>query len=182
MGWIVDLLIAFGHWLKAMTPLPEFSLWIQTQPLSMLIDRNFWVIPTIQTIHILAIAMTFGSVAMINLRIFERAGRDRTLPQTLDRYRQWVWWGLLTLLLTGIGLAIGEPTRELLNPVFWTKMILVAVAALVALGFQQSVQHNGDRWLVTHEGRIGVRVAAGAVIGLWCVIMVLGRWIAYAPS
>ncbi len=182
MGWIVDLLIAFGHWLKAMTPLPEFSLWIQTQPLSMLIDRNFWVIPTIQTIHILTIAMTFGAVAMINLRIFERAGRDRTMTQTIDRYRPWVWWGLLTLLISGIGLAIGEPTRELLNPVFWTKMILVAVAALVALWFQQSVQRNGDRWLLTHEGRIGVRVGAGAVIGLWLVIMVAGRWIAYAPS
>ena len=175
---IGDLLFALAQWLKT-TPLPAFSLWIQKQPLSAAIDRNFWAIPTIQTIHILAVAMTFGSVAMINLRIFQLAGRSQTMTQTLHRYQPWVWWGLATLLVTGVGLAIGEPTRELLNPCFWTKMVLIVIAALVALWFQRSVQRNGDRWLLTQDGRVGVRAGAAAVVGLWCTIMVLGRWIAY---
>lgn len=178
---IGDLLFALAQWLKT-TPLPEFALWLANTPLSMVIDRNFWAIPTIQTIHILAVAMTFGAVGMINLRIFQLAGRSRSMTQTLQRYGPWVWWGLLTLLATGVSLAIGEPTRELINPCFWTKMVLVAVAALVALGFQQSVQRNGDRWLLTQGGQVGVRMGAAAVIGLWLVIMVLGRWIAYAPT
>ncbi len=126
--------------------------------------------------------MTFGAVAMINLRIFHLAGRSRSLTQTVARFGPWVWWGLLTLLTTGVGLAIGEPTRELLNPCFWTKMALVAVAALLALAFQRAVRRNGDRWLQAPGGRLRIRLGAAAVIGLWLVIMVLGRWIAYAPG
>ena len=176
-----DLIYAFGQWLHT-TPMPEFSLWIQKQPLSGLIDRNFWAIPTIQTIHILAIAATFGSVVMINLRIFQLAGQSRTMTQTVRRFLPWVWWGLATLLVTGIGMTIGEPVRELTNPVFWIKMMLIVIAASVSLWFQGSVQRNVARWELTHGGRVWIRTGAGAVICLWCAIILAGRWIAYAPT
>ncbi len=176
-----DLIFALGQWLRS-TPLTELSLWIQKQPLSMLIDQNFWVIPIIQTIHILAIAMTFGSVVMINLRIFQMAGRSRTMTQTMQRFLPWVWWGLLVLLVTGLGMTIGEPVRELTNPCFWMKMVLILVAAAVSLGFQASVRRNAAIWQLTSDGRVLMRAGATGVILLWCVIMVLGRWIAYAPT
>jgi|WetSurMetagenome_2_1015567.scaffolds.fasta_scaffold44960_2 hypothetical protein len=176
-----DLIFALGQWLRT-TPLTELSLWIQKQPLSMLIDQNFWVIPIIQTIHILAIATTFGSVVMINLRIFQMAGRSRTMAQTTHRFLPWIWWGLLVLLITGIGMTVGEPVRELTNPCFWMKMVLIIVAASVSLWFQGSVRRNAPVWQLTSDGRLAMRTGAAGVILLWCVIMVLGRWIAYAPT
>jgi uncharacterized membrane protein SirB2 len=181
MASIGDLMSAMSAWLRS-TQLPEFSLWLQKTPPSMLIDKNFWFIPTFQTIHILSIAALFGSVVMMNLRIFMLAGRSRTMTQTVRRYLPWVWWALVILLLTGLGMVVGEPVRELTNPAFWTKMVLVIVAALLSLGFQSSVHRNVALWEVTHARRVGIRLAAVGVIILWCVIMVLGRWIAYAPT
>ena len=176
-----DILFALGQWLRT-TRAPEIALGIQKWPLSHAIDANFWVIPTFQSIHILAIATVFGSVCMINLRIFQLAGRSRTMTQTVRRYLPWVWWGLLVLLLTGIGMTIGEPVREITNAVFWIKMILIVFASLLSLWFQDSVRRNVARWELTHSGRVAIRVGAGAVIALWCLIMVCGRWIAYAPT
>jgi hypothetical protein len=176
---IGDLIFALGQWLRT-TPAPEVALWIQKQPLSGLIDNNFWVIPTIQTIHILAIATTFGAVLMVNLRIFQLAGRNRSMTQTVRRYVPWVWWGLLVLLVTGLGMTIGEPVRELTNPCFWTKMILIIVAAAVALWFEGSVRRNAARWELSPNGALAIRTGAISVVLLWCLIMVLGRWIAYA--
>jgi uncharacterized membrane protein SirB2 len=181
MPSIGDYMAALAAWLRS-TQLPEFSLWLQTQPISSAISNNFWVIPILQTIHILTVAGLFGSVVMINLRIFALAGRSRTMSQTVRRYLPWVWWGLLILLTTGIGMCIGEPTRELINPAFWTKMALVILAVLVSLGFQASVSRDVARWETTHGRRAGIRVAAVGVVLLWCAIMVLGRWIAYAPT
>lgn len=177
-----DLIFQMGQWLRNSTPSAEVALAIQKWPLSGLIDKNFWVIPILQTIHILAIATTFASVVMINLRILKVAGRSRTVTQTVNRFVPWIWWGLLTLLITGIGMTIGEPVRELTNPVFWTKMILIIFAAAIALWFQGSVRRNAARWEISPRGRIAMRTGAGAVIALWCVIMVAGRWIAYAPT
>jgi hypothetical protein len=181
MPSIGDYMAAVAQWLRS-TQLPEFSLWLQEQPVSALIANNFWVIPILQTIHILTVAALFGSVVMISLRIFALAGRSRTMSQTVRRYLPWVWWGLLVLLITGIGMCIGEPTRELINPAFWTKMVLVLVAVLLSLWFQASVIRNVAQWETTHQRRVAIRVAAAGVIVLWCAIMALGRWIAYAPT
>jgi uncharacterized membrane protein SirB2 len=176
-----DLIFTLGQWLRT-TPMTELSLAIQKSWLSALIVDHFWVVPTIQTIHILAIATVFSSVLMVNLRIVQLAGRSRTMSQTVQRYLPWVWWGLLVLLVTGIGMIFSDPVRNLTNPVFWTKMILVVIAATISLWFQGSVRRNADRWELTYEGRVLIRVGAGAVIALWCLIMLAGRWIAYAPT
>ncbi|HEY5411787.1 MAG TPA: hypothetical protein VIJ94_13780, partial [Caulobacteraceae bacterium] len=157
MAGFGDIIFALGQWLRT-TPLTELSLWIQKQPLNELIDRNFWVVPIFQTIHILAIATVFGSVVMINLRIFQLAGEGRTMSQTVRRFIPWVWWGLLVLLLTGIGMTISDPVRELTNPVFWIKMILILVASAISLWFQGSVRRNVARWELTHDGRVLIRV------------------------
>jgi hypothetical protein len=176
-----DVIYQLGQWLRT-TPANELALSIQKSWLSNLIDSNFWIVPTIQSIHILAIAAVFGSVMMINLRIFQLAGRSRTMSQTVRRYLPWVWWGLLVLLITGIGMIFSDAVRELTNPVFWIKMILILFASVVSLWFQGSVRRNAALWEQTHRGRVAIRVAAGAVIAMWCLIMVCGRWIAYAPT
>ena len=175
-----DLMFAFTEWLRT-TPVVELSLWIGNTSLSMWIGTHFWAIPIIQTIHILAIAMAFGSVLMINLRILGVTGKERTMTQTVRRFVPWIWWTLLVLILSGIGMIIGEPVRELVNPFFWVKMGLVITMVLVSLWFQSTVQRNMATWEMTHSGRVAVRVAASGIILLWCTIMFAGRWIAYAP-
>lgn len=164
------------------SPLSEFALWLQKQPPSIFADKHFWFVPSFQVIHILAISMLFGSAVMINMRILMLAGRGRTLAQTVRRYLPWIWYGLVVLLLTGIGLTFSDPVRELTNPLFWTKMVLVIVAVLANVGFQTSVSRNAALWETTSGQRITTRIAAVGGILLWCVIMALGRWIAYAGS
>ncbi|MGH2885187.1 MAG: DUF6644 family protein [Solirubrobacteraceae bacterium] len=176
-----DLIFQLGNWLRT-TPLTEIALGIQKTWASKMIDEHFWVIPIIQTIHILAIGAVFGAVFMTNLRILQFAGRSRTMSETSRRFLPWIWWGLLVLLITGIGMTIGEPVRELTNGVFWIKMTLIVIGASVALWFQGSVRRNVALWELTHRGRVFIRIGAGAVIGLWCLIMLAGRWIAYAPT
>ena len=181
MPFILDLLFQFALWLKT-TPLVGFAQWIQSTPLCALINSNIWFAPVVQSVHILAIAATVVSVLMLSLRIFGLAGRSRTVAQTVRRFLPWVWWALLTLLATGFVMIIGEPVRELLNPAFWTKMILVVVACLSSLGFQDSVRRHASQWELTPNGTLAMRAGAVAVLILWCLIILLGRWIAYAPT
>jgi len=175
-----DLLYAITEWLRT-TQLVELSIWISNTPMSLAIQTHFWAIPTIQTFHIMALAGLFGSALLMNLRIVGLSGGTSTLPQTIGRYVPWIWWGLLVLLITGFLLMVGEPVRELINPIFWIKMILVIIAALSNLWFQARVRRKSAAWDSGTGGRIAIRSAAVALILLWCAIMVAGRWIAYAP-
>jgi hypothetical protein len=180
MPSIGDLLFALAQWLKT-TELPELALWMAKTPASQLVDSSMWVAELVQTTHILAIAASFGAAMMILLRLAGVTGSDRTVRQTLDRYMPWIWWGLLVLLVTGVILIIGEPARELLNPAFWSKMVLVAVGALGGLWFQASVRRNPAAWELGPQHTAALRAGAAAVFVLCFAIMMLGRWIAYAP-
>lgn len=172
-----DMLYNFTEWLRT-TQLVELALWISDTSLSLWIVTHFWTIPIIQCFHILALAAAFGSVLMINLRVFGIAGTERTLAETERRYTRWIWWSLLVMLLSGLGLIAGEPIRELINPVFWVKMVLVVVAVITSLWFHGRVMRRLGK-----GGAITATTKAGSVfiIILWCVIMLCGRWIAYAP-
>jgi uncharacterized membrane protein SirB2 len=175
-----DFLYGFTEWLRT-TPVLELSIWISNTRLSLAIGTHFWVIPILQVLHILAIAMAFGSVLMINMRILGLSGGSRTMTQTVRRFVPWIWWSLLVLIVTGIGMIMGEPIRELVNPIFWIKMILVVAMILLSLGFQATAGRHMATWETTHDGRVSVRIGAVGIILLWCAIMAAGRWIAYAP-
>src|SRR3989449_4491089 len=106
----------------------QFAEWLSQTSLSILIQtHNAWVIPTIQSIHIIAIGVVLTSVLMIDLRILGRAGRDQTLRATTDRFGPWLSGALLVLLITGVSMVVGEPVRALLSFSFWLKMFFVAV-------------------------------------------------------
>src|ERR1700761_1845297 len=100
MALIADLMPSFGDWLKS-TRLTELSVWIGNTKLSTTLNQNNWITPTLQSIHILAIAITFSAALMVSLRIAGLAGRGRTLLEVERRYVPWIWGGLLTLFATG---------------------------------------------------------------------------------
>jgi len=172
-----DLLYSFTEWLRT-TPLVELSLWMSETSLSLWIQTNFWAIPILQVIHILAIAAGFGAVLMVTMRIFGLAGTDRTMAETERRYVRWVWWALAVLLVSGLLMVLAEATRNLINPIFWIKMPLVIIAALISLWFHGKVMRRlAGGAAVTG----GIKAGSIFIIILWCVIILCGRWIAYAP-
>ena len=182
MGSVLDFLFRLTGWLREATLLPEFSLWITDWPLALWLQSHFLAIPGFQTIHILSIAMLFGSVLMLNLRVLGIKGTDQSIANTFRRYRAWTWWSLAALVASGVILLISEPVRNMVNSVFWLKMIALACAVVVSIWFQNSVRRNMSQLEVSPHGSASIRVGAWAVIILWLVVMVGGRWIAYSPN
>src|SRR5262249_2887323 len=103
------------HWLS------QFCVWLEQTPLSQSIQTHSWVVPSVQTIHILAIAVISAWALMIDLRLIGVLERDQPLARVSSRYMPFVWWPLLVLLLTGSVMIIGEPARSLMNAVFQIK-------------------------------------------------------------
>jgi len=154
----------------------SFAEWLSTTFLSVFIqNHNSWAIPTIQSIHIVGIAIVLGSVFMIDLRLLGWAGMDQTLRQTTNRFGPWLMGALWLMLATGILMVIGEPVRELMTFSFWLKMFLVAVGTVIAAVFQKRVRkHEGDP--VTSGA---LKSLAVLTFLIWACIIVLGRLIAY---
>jgi len=158
----------------------HFAEWLSTTlPSVFLQEHNAWAIPTIQSMHIVGIAMVVGSVLMIDLRILGWAGTDLTMRQTTDRFGPWLSGSLWLLLATGILLVVGEPVRELVTFSFWFKMALVAAGTVMALVFQAALRRHDQLWGEALVHRASIRALAILTFLLWTGIIVLGRLIAY---
>ena len=159
--------------------LHEFCVWLDQTPLSQAFQSTDWLVPTVQTIHILAVALIIGAVLTINLRLLGWSNLDQPLERVCARFVPFIWWPLLALLATGTIMIIGEPARSLQNPVFQLKMALIAIA-LVVVGVLQTRVRRSPAFETTVMRRRGA--AAGIALFsalLWGGIIVAGRWIAY---
>jgi hypothetical protein len=160
----------------------EFSGWLAATSLSHTIQTTGWVIPTLQTIHILSVAVVFSSAVLVDLRLWRLLNRDVPLPEITRRFLPTIWPVLVVLLITGGLLIIGEPRRSLLNETFYIKMGLLAIAILLTAWLQWSVSSSPNVWDKDRGRRIAGQLAASVSILVWCGILFAGRWIAYTQA
>jgi hypothetical protein len=158
--------------------MPEFATWLSGTSLSELIRQESWIIPSLQSIHILAIAALFSSALIINLRLIGKADAGQALTATLARFVPWIWTAFLVLAATGAFLVIGEPKRELTSAPFWIKMSLIVVGLAATLWLQRSVSRNPAEWdRPENAGR--ARLYAFGTLLVWVGVITAGRLIAY---
>jgi hypothetical protein len=170
-----------------MALLIEFSRWLGATSLSHTIQTAGWIIPTLQVIHILSVAVVFSSAVLVNLRIFGLFERDEPLRDIARRFLTWIWPVLVILLVTGSLLIIGEPRRSLVNPTFYIKMALLLAAILITAGLQvllaaAPAAGETDPSEKALPRRMAGRVLATVSILVWCGILFAGRWIAYTQT
>ncbi|MDE3168649.1 MAG: hypothetical protein KGL75_00790 [Acidobacteriota bacterium] len=155
--------------------LPNFCNWLSNTPISLKIQTVLWIIPAVQTVHILCIAIVISTMAMLDLRLAGLTGRSQSVSTAVSRWVPWVWGTLPVMLLTGCILIIGEPTRELMNPYFRAKMAMLAIVVAITL-FVHLRNKDAAYW----EARASTAKLAGCVsLLLWVGIIAAGRWIAY---
>jgi putative copper export protein len=156
----------FAEWLSKTSPSHSFRV------------HESWLIPGVQSIHIIGIAVIIGSLLMIVLRILGWAGTDQTLRQTADRFGPWMTGALCLQLVTGIVMIIAEPVRELVNFSFWTKMVFLAVGTVLSGIFLIALPNHEQR-LETLVNRRFMKSVAILTFLLFLFVIVLGRLIAY---
>ena len=164
-----------------MLSLIGFSQWLAATSLSHTIQTVTWIIPTLQTIHILCVAIAFSSAVLVDLRIFRLFERDEPLREVMRRFLPPIWPVLVILLLTGSLLIIGEPRRSLVNTTFYLKMALLLVAILLTATLQRMVLASPGVFEDRSRQMAGRALATLSIL-VWCGILFAGRWIAYTAA
>jgi hypothetical protein len=157
----------------------EFCKWLGQTPLSITIQSVSWIIPTVQTIHILCVAIIVTYSAMLDLRLMGVAGKGRSIARMTHDAMPWIWSALTALATTGTILIIAEPARELTNAAFWLKMSLLAVGVFLTILVQRGVGKDEGYWESSVSRRRMARFVAAVSILLWIAVVSAGRWIGY---
>jgi len=148
--------------------------WLYGTAVSSAIRDTDWIVPTVQAIHICAITVIVGSALVTELRIAGLVAPDESLNVVAQRYLPWMWRALAVLLATGLVMVVGEPERVLGNRVFWIKMALVALGALLSVFLRKPLLRSAQQ-----AQRQPTKALAWVLMILWVAVIFSGRWIAY---
>ena len=153
--------------------------WIAATPLSKALSDHAWVVPTSQSIHILAVAAVFASALMIDLRLLGVGAKGRSVSQLSDTLIPWMWRGLAVLLLTGIIQTLAEPVRQFVTPAFWAKMAMIIIVTVMTILFVRALRRNIPLWDDVSSRPLRAKIFAVVSLLMWLAIIVCGRFIAY---
>ncbi len=153
----------------------QFGDWLAATAFSQSIQTSSWAIPGIQTVHLIALALTFTAAIIVSLRFAGFGITSEPLAQLASRYTGLIWKLLVVLLVSGSLLITAEPGRTITNPVFYLKMGMLATVIVLTL------------WLVARARRGAAattlqKIVAGLAVMLWIGIIFAGRLIAYIES
>ena len=156
----------------------QFAQKIYGTAISTHLRETSWIIPTVQSLHIVSIAVVVGAAIVMDLRLAGVLATDETPQAVVRRHLPWMWSALCVLLATGFVLGLAEPYRVLTNMVFWIKMALVVTGFVLTLLFRYPILHPDFR--IEHSRAAGlVKPLAWASLAIWIVVIFCGRWIAY---
>jgi hypothetical protein len=157
----------------------SFCDWLSGTQVSVAFQSANWFVPTVQTAHIISVAILLTSVYVISFRLIGLTQGTQPLATVAAKLAPWIWAALAVLLMSGILLTITEPARELLNWVFRTKMLMVLVLAAIVAVVQRRVRRSPEYWSESPARRRAARAIGIVCVAIGAGIVTAGRWIAY---
>jgi uncharacterized membrane protein len=165
--------------------LESFAASLQATSLSEALKDASWVVPLMQSVHIIMVGVVFVSILMISLRLLGWVRTDEPTHHVWKRFSPFLWWGVVIMAVTGVVLTIAEPVREFMTLSFRLKVILLVICISSAAVFGRVARAATAAAPASGAQRpfsTGVRAAVFVTLLLWVAIIFLGRAIAYDTS
>jgi Family of unknown function (DUF6644) len=154
--------------------LPVFKFfdksWIAT-----VISDSRWLFPAIEAVHIVALALLFGALLMLNLRLLGITLTNKPVAQLSRELAPWVLCSLIIILTSGFMLFSSEALKAYASVPFQVKMLFLFAAIL----FHYTVTTR-----ITKADEAGIRplwnkVVAIVSLALWLGVGIGGRGIGF---
>ena len=156
--------------------------WLQRTAVAVSIRDSLYTFPVLESIHVVGLALVFGTIAILDLRLLGVASTDRPVSRLMSDLLKWTWAAFAVTALTG-GLMFS--TNALVyfhNTFFRAKMILLVLAGLNMLVFELTARKTIDRWDRESTTPSSAKVVATISLVIWIGIIVAGRVIGFTAT
>jgi hypothetical protein len=152
--------------------------WLEHRPFAIGIAESTWLFPIVESLHVLALTVVVGSVAMMDLRLLGVGAKDRAASEVISSSLPWAWSAFVVAFCAGALMFSSKAATYYVNLPFRIKMFCLALAAVNMLVFHFFTARGMAAWdRGTPPG--AARFAAACSLTLWVVIVATGRWIGF---
>ena len=138
-----------------------------------------WLFPIIETAHVLALALVFGSVVMLDLRLLGLASRSTSVQKLSREVLPWTWTAFVLAAIFGTLMFICKAATYYGNFEFRMKFLAIFLAGLNMLVFHFGSFRRVASWDRRQPPPVGARVAGGVSLALWVLVIFYGRWVGF---
>ena len=157
----------------------DLLILIYSNPIAQTIRENEFAFPWIEALHVLAIALVIGSIALVDLRLIGVRALNRPISNISKELLPITWMAFVVAALTGAILFTSNALSYSQNFYFISKIILLGLAGLNMMCFQFIIGKNLERWNHYQQLPIAARIAGAISLTLWVSIIFCGRWIGF---
>ena len=158
------------------TGLLPFFEWMETTWFGVIGKTWGAAFAIVQAFHLLAMALLGGAVIVIDARLLGLMLTDVPARTIIDRSMKAFNISLAVVLLTGVFMACGVATKIYYLPVYWYKMLALAVGILFVYLIKQPLLRNDlsqiNPWVL--------RALAVSSLMIWFTVAATGRWIGFS--
>lgn len=161
-----------------MALLPFFE-WLADTSWSVELHELQYAYSIVELVHVWAMAVFFGSIVMVDLRLLGLTMRKVPVSEVANRMLPWTIGAFVVMVITGTLLFYAIPVRSYQSLFFRGKMLLLVLAGLNVWFFHSRVYPKVAKWDREGDQPRAARVAGAVSLVLWISIIFSGRMIAY---
>jgi len=137
--------------------------------------------PIVESIHVIAVALVFGTILVVDLRLLGLASNNRPFTRVAHDLLRLTWIGFGLAVITGSLLFLPNASNIAVNINFQLKMGLLMLAGINMFVFEFISARNVATWDTTLPPPNSARIAGLLSLGLWTAVLVFGRLIGFTP-
>jgi hypothetical protein len=157
----------------------QFLQALQDTSVATAIREGETLFPWIECVHVLALTLVIGSIAIVDLRLVGLASRDRGVAQTTASVLPVTWTAFVFAVITGGLLFASNATAYAHNFYFQVKIALIALAGINMAVYHLLLNKGADAWHTPSLTPMRARIVGGLSLCLWIAIVAFGRWIGF---
>ena len=137
-----------------------------------------WLFPIIETLHVVALTIVVGSIAMLDLRLLGRSSRGSAVSRLTNEVLPWTWAAWIAAAVCGALMFTAKAQVYAGNLEFRLKFVCMALAGVNMLVFHFGAYRQVARWEL-QEPPFSARLAGGLSLTLWISVVFFGRWVGF---
>lgn len=143
-------------------------------------DLGFeWLFPIVETVHVIFLALVFGSIAMVDMRLLGLTSRDSLVSRLSREVLPWTWIAFILAATSGTMLFMSKAQSYFYNREFDLKFLFMFLAGINMIVFHFGIYRKVGSWDSTIPTPNGARVAGAVSLLCWSLVIVFGRWIGF---
>jgi uncharacterized membrane protein SirB2 len=163
-----------------MSSLFDLCNWINDSASSTALRESILMFPIIEGLHLLAIGVSAGTIALTDLRLMGVVMKKDPASKVLKAILPFSIAGFVVVFITGTLLFWAEAAKSYRNPWFRFKLIFLLLAGLNALVFHTGIYRRMNIWDSDDTPPAKARMAGAVSLVLWATVIWLGRQFAYS--